>query len=176
MDQASLSTANEPRTSNKKPINPPWTDEEKKIAIAMFTDGFSMGAIGDKLGRTRNAVSGQLDRHRRKANGTQTTKLRRGSKVVAKAVSKPKVDKRIPKTTKSFPWIPKKTRKVHRVRLRLIESETAVTFAELQPHHCKFPSGDPRNSDFRFCGHNREGSGPYCATHTVISGRMYLKE
>lgn len=41
-----------------------------------------------------------------------------------------------------------------------------VTFADLEPHHCKFPIGDPRDLAFRFCGQERLPGRPYCIACT----------
>jgi GcrA cell cycle regulator len=40
---------------------------------------------------------------------------------------------------------------------------------ELQEHHCKWPIGDPRYADFRFCGNDKGADGPYCARHTGMA-------
>jgi hypothetical protein len=63
--------------------------------------------------------------------------------------------------------------KKQRVRLRLIDDQNQVTFAQLEPHHCRWPIGDPRQSDFRFCGCKRLTGKPYCEEHVVKAGKMY---
>ena len=64
-----------------------------------------------------------------------------------------------------------------RIRLRMIdEKSTEVTLQELKLHHCRWPKGDPRHSDFRFCGAKRISESertPYCREHTLIAGRQY---
>ena len=42
-------------------------------------------------------------------------------------------------------------------------SKHNVTFFELEPHHCRFPIGDPKTEEFRFCGALRLDNMPYCA-------------
>jgi hypothetical protein len=37
-----------------------------------------------------------------------------------------------------------------------------VTFFELEPHHCRYPIGDPKTKEFRFCGAPRLDGRPYC--------------
>jgi len=37
-----------------------------------------------------------------------------------------------------------------------------VTFLELEPHHCRYPIGDPKTKEFRFCGAPRLDGKPYC--------------
>lgn len=42
--------------------------------------------------------------------------------------------------------------------------------ADLKPHQCKWPIGDPRAPDFIFCGAPRKpGKGSYCAHHHKIA-------
>lgn len=64
-----------------------------------------------------------------------------------------------------------------RIRLRMIDEKTTeVTLQELEKHHCRWPKGDPRHSDFRFCGAPRIGDSertPYCKEHMVLSGKHY---
>jgi GcrA cell cycle regulator len=42
-------------------------------------------------------------------------------------------------------------------------SKHNVTFLDLEPHHCRFPIGDPKTEEFRFCGALRVDNMPYCA-------------
>jgi GcrA cell cycle regulator len=42
--------------------------------------------------------------------------------------------------------------------------EERVRLHDLRPHHCRWPIGDPREEDFRFCGRKRVGP-RYCETH-----------
>jgi hypothetical protein len=42
-------------------------------------------------------------------------------------------------------------------------SNDNVTFLELEPHHCRYPIGDPKTKEFRFCGALRLDNMPYCA-------------
>lgn len=59
--------------------------------------------------------------------------------------------------------------KPQRIRMTLIDHHTAVTFEELEPHHCKWPNGDPKQDAFRFCGKRRELGSPYCHEHKAAS-------
>lgn len=46
-------------------------------------------------------------------------------------------------------------------------SETGVTFAALEPHHCRWPFGDSPN--MFFCGHTQIDGFPYCDEHCQIA-------
>lgn len=47
--------------------------------------------------------------------------------------------------------------------------ETPPRRGELQPSQCCWPEGDPRRSDFHFCGRNKLPGRPYCAHHHARS-------
>lgn len=36
---------------------------------------------------------------------------------------------------------------------------------------CRFPIGDPRDRDFKFCGNPRDGDRPYCSAHCAVCYR-----
>lgn len=43
-----------------------------------------------------------------------------------------------------------------------------LTLVELKPSSCRFPIGDPRAEDFRFCGIPHATKGPYCPHHAAL--------
>jgi GcrA cell cycle regulator len=44
-----------------------------------------------------------------------------------------------------------------------------VTIAELKETMCKWPLGDPRSSEFRYCGSPSPGASPYCTHHDRLA-------
>jgi GcrA cell cycle regulator len=126
--------------------------------LALHLEGFSFTGIGQMLHISKNSVAGILHRER-KRNNPEAFKARKQRAVAKAAAYKPRPRRVIAK--------PRPQKK--RIRLQLIDSANAVTFAELEPHHCKFPMGDPKYSDFRFCGGPRSPGKPYCETHAHIA-------
>src|SRR5205823_2266277 len=62
------------------------------------------------------------------------------------------------------PTVPRWMFRVERAKMREIpRSKHNVTLLELEPHHCRYPIGDPKTKEFRFCGALRLDSKPYCA-------------
>lgn len=160
--------------SHRFRICPPptaWSNEDKAKVVEMFTQGYSMGKIAESLpgSRTRSSIAGLLKRLR------QTVCLE------SRVLGRPrKHDPKKRATRKPFQMqMPKRAFvivapvKKHRMRLKLIDNPIAVTFAELQVGHCKFPLGDPRQSDFRFCGASRLDGKPYCQKHAEMAFRCY---
>jgi hypothetical protein len=142
-----------------------WSEAEYLDVAEMYNNHISMTLIGEKYNVTRSSISGMINRLRRR-------------KLIHTKPLKPKMPRVRKHYTYSEATVTARSRphKRRRLRLRLIESDTAVTFAELQPWHCKWPFGDPRHSDFHFCGCRRLDSGPYCENHAAMSGRYYVKE
>ena len=44
-----------------------------------------------------------------------------------------------------------------------------VTLERAHPNACRWPLGDPKHPDFRFCGQPADGSRPYCQHHASIA-------
>lgn len=130
-------------------------------------------SIAEEYGTTKNAIAGMVKRHRDKL-GIKVAKKDAKPKPVKKPATAPF------KPTTNYTFNPgfalrPKAAPVKRVRLKLIENPNYVTFEELQPHHCRWPFGDPKLSDFRFCGCDRVANKPYCTAHTTMAGKLYDK-
>jgi len=159
---------------NWRGIGKAWTSEEITVVINLFNDGHSMGKIAEDVGRSRGSIAGKLDRAR-KAGLLKPA----GEKVISRNIFKSHKNLRANTALIARGLMPRPARlvlvkKKERVRLKLIESDTAVTFAELQPTMCKWPMGDPKQSDFRFCGCRRLVDKPYCEAHTLLAVRTYI--
>lgn len=142
-----------------------------------------MGAIGNQLKRSRSAIAGRIHRLRtvmKDTLGEDDLKPRRGEPpkgrvktVETPSKPRPSLDRQ-ELTTLEVEASPLRK---PRVRLRMIDKATAeVTLQELEWHHCRWPKGDPRHSDFRFCGAPRLSAHertPYCKEHTVMAGKQY---
>lgn len=51
------------------------------------------------------------------------------------------------------------------IRTGMVEGSRAVTIAGLEANHCRWPVGDPRSSDFRYCGADKHSGHSYCPAH-----------
>lgn len=52
---------------------------------------------------------------------------------------------------------------------RLATDATADAIRSTRIGACKFPIGDPRDDDFRFCGAEHTNDGPYCTEHHILT-------
>lgn len=158
-----------------------WTEKEIETAIKMKNEGASMTTIGNAVGKSRNSVAGKIHRLRMKPNSGIDAAQRKYQthKSIPKTKPSPvrtpiySIDELVKRITPEnvHPEIPiSPPVEQRRIRLRIVTSETAVTITELQPRHCRYPLGDPKQSDFRYCGCDRvSDQKPYCAEHTKLT-------
>lgn len=168
MDRSFLTTTDRSPPSTRGNGTAPWIEEDVEVVTKMYGEGHSMGSIGRAVGRTRGGVAGKISRLRAQKNKNITPKK--------SLPSKPKFRKRQElKSPNNTPYMKvaadAASAKPRRIRLKLIESDTAVTLLERQPHQCCWPLGDPKLSDFRYCGKRRITGKPYCESHTISAGR-----
>lgn len=149
-----------PRTGRHK--LKPLKDIAFKV-IELFREGKQYLEIGKELNMSKGSVASFIRRAREHDlldDMPPRSQIKKSEVVVA--IAPPK--KPIPERTTPFrPPV----EKLKRIRLSLVDHKTAVSFEELEPHHCKWPSGDPKRPDFRFCGRRRELGSPYCQEHTA---------
>ena len=154
--------------------SPPGVNETRELVIRLYDEGKTYTEIGETIGRSRNAVAGLVKRIRDNGPHKASPELANPvPKRYACRIPKPKHEPRIrisliTNTAKAGPTFRAEPRQP-RLRLHLVTDATAVTLAELEPHMCKFPLGDPLLSDFRYCGGNRANEkSPYCVWHAKI--------
>ncbi len=154
-----------PLTLNK--VTQP-VDRINSILIKMFNEKATYVEMAERIGRTKNAVAGLIRRLREK--GLIEAVPMRNEMCIPNTVNEVKVNPpRVVHAKVAPPAEPKIPEVKVRVRLKMIDNETAVTLLELQPHHCRYPIGDPKLSDFRFCGVRRIEKSPYCNEHTLLT-------
>lgn len=124
-----------------------WTDERVNLLKQLWGEGKTAAEIAKKLGEgvTRNAVIGKA--HRLKLS-SRLSPIQQNTKPV-KTAEAPKPRKRLPKQ----PEFKGK-------EISLVELETGM---------CRWPSGDPKEDDFSFCGHDTVEGLPYCETHAAAA-------
>lgn len=143
-------------SKEERPVYKPpraWTEEEDEMLRALWARKLTAREISISIGKTRNAVIGRahrLELEKRCVSRKPKKKIARLSrkKIVPKAFLK--------KYTKEF----KKALK----RLEKARMEGGVSFTELEPHHCRFISGDPME-DHIYCGREVKPQSRFCPEH-----------
>ena len=148
-----------------------WTDERVELLKKLWSDGLSASQIAAELGGiTRNAVIGKV--HRLGLSGR------------AKSPSSSTPRPRKPRTHSHMLRVPRPAMRGNTALAHAfeydVEPEPEVldniipigqrrTLLELNEMTCRWPIGDPGNSDFFFCGGQAIASLPYCAYHSRIA-------
>lgn len=128
---------------------------------------------------TRNAVIAKLDRLGKigsRANGRGQQALSRAQKdarqkkvrqtLAANALAA-KLPVKAPEPPKPQGWFAMQSKPVEvkpyvEKQARVFDPRKLVTFDQLEGHHCRWPIGDPRSSELRFCGEAKVIGLPYC--------------
>jgi GcrA cell cycle regulator len=128
-----------------------WTDERVALLKKLWGEGKTAAEIAHALGGvTRNAVIGKA--HRLKLSN-RVSPIQQNNK---KPVGKPVEDKPL---------------------MRKVANDTAisdmdiegVSLSELKDKMCRWPIGDPKEPDFRFCGCQSIAGLPYCGDHAKVA-------
>ena len=132
---------------------------------------------------TRNAVIAKLDRmgkigkrvHGRGAAGTSRAQKeairRKAVKIMAAkatVVAPAKVEPP-PQGWFAMQNKPKEVEPYVERQARVFDPRKLVTFDQLEGHHCRWPIGDPRSSELRFCGEAKVIGLPYCGKCSSIA-------
>src|SRR5690242_11206687 len=111
-----------------------WMDERVELACKLWNAGYSASEIAKRLGFSRNAVIGKLDRERSKGRFLRSWPF----------FSKNRF--RCPK--KALAIIP-----VHSSPpLAATEQPAPLPFEELKSHHCRFSVCEDEAGRYQFCG------------------------
>ncbi len=158
-----------------------WTEQQIEALKKMWGHGYSASDIAKALGEgmTRNAVIGKA--HRLKLSAGPGTTVTRQEKTVSVGGSViPTMTKVAKKRAMLRPLPPvqqpdilvKTSLPPREPTIRPIETlkkAEGIAVTKAGEHHCRWPIGDPRSPDFRFCGCKTVEGLPYCADHARIA-------
>lgn len=146
-----------------------WTPEKVELLRALHAAGLSGSLIGARLGATRSAVIGKL--HRLGLSRHSQPRLRK------KTVSGRRNRRKAPWFSKP----PNPAQAADRAARMMAEYEAIrqapelfipeperKTLETLEPSSCRYPYGDPRTSDFYFCGRSAIEGLSYCDHHRQV--------
>jgi len=158
-----------------------WTEQQIETLKKMWGNGYSANDIAKNLGGgvTRNAVIGKAHRLKLSASADSARPVveppSKTTGVVMTTITK--VSKRRASVLRSLP--PVKTSEpaprstiLRDVSLRPIEMarrSEGIPVTKAGERHCRWPIGDPRSPDFRFCGCEIHEGLPYCSHHARIA-------
>jgi GcrA cell cycle regulator len=145
-----------------------WTSKRVELLTKRWAEGHSASEIARELGGvTRNAVIGKVHRlglapraTRHRSGPSRRVLPRGGSRwsrpVVADGQKSPMVAP---------------ARRPHIVQPEADRLAAYVDLLELRTGMCRWPIGDPKNGNIRFCGCQAARLSPYCAVHSRMAFR-----
>ena len=158
-----------------------WTEQKIQLLKDMWGHGYSASEIAKILGGlTRNAVIGKA--HRLKLSTRPATGKIDAGAVMRVATSSPAIapitkvaQRRVmlrplpvvptPATVRS---VTPPTKDGFR-SLDSIKRTEGIAVTKAGDRHCRWPVGDPRSPDFRFCGCTAHEGMPYCVDHARVA-------
>lgn len=148
-----------------------WTEDRIAKLKQRWLDGLSTQSIADELGSgiSKNAVIGKIHRLGLADKGGARERAPRAERQRREGTSSPR--RTISKAAPSSLFPP---------RRHEVEPETDFELPEtthlgrdavvgLVAQSCRWPIGDPRSEDFRFCGCSSSSDSPYCAHHRRLA-------
>lgn len=165
-----------------------WTDERVDVLKKLWMEGLSASQIAGELGQgvTRNAVIGKV--HRLKLSGrakpaTSAARARPANRPSRRGrVSSPSTSNMGTMRRRSVSAAPVTMGATALKQSEAVDAELYVAPAQVQEifipvgerigllglneETCKWPIGDPLNTDFHFCGQNSLENKPYCEFHS----------
>ena len=150
-----------------------WTDERVARLTKLWSDGLSASQVAAELGGvTRNAVIGKI--HRLGLSGRDKPASKSSSR--QKRASRPsnytrasRPSGRAGKTDGSHNRFGSVQRISPPAENIVAPVPKRLKLVELTDFTCKWPFGDPQESDFYFCGHSIKTDTPYCEYHCKLA-------
>ena len=143
-----------------------WTNKEVDRVRELYEKGLSYGEIGDRFGVSRSAISGLINRHRKRgwvfARGAGAPKLTAVRLNTPKKFKLPVIAAVEPAKPSSKVPLQPETQAEFR----------SVEFMDLQLGECRYPEGD---FHIVFCGQPRRFGSPYCERHHSMCYRKVEK-
>lgn len=158
-----------------------WTDERISALKKYWSEGFSASQIAAKIGGiSRNAVIGKVHRLNlpgRTSGGSATVKIKQSVtkdekrltvvKTVKRAVKKGSVSETV--TPEVVTSVQEESIPVNTAQHIPTPIIPKITVVSLNDQMCRWPSGDPLQEGFGFCGHQTAKPSPYCSYHSRLA-------
>jgi len=141
-----------------------WTDQRIAQLKAMVADGGTAGSIAAEWGATRNTIAGKMDRLGLR-RGRPPKESKRPRSVIRRHKKNRPIGPVMPVAVPTAP--PPEPLPPPPFQPGPVELDNPVL--ALTHASCRFPIGDPRHADFRFCCAPKVGVSPYCELHHGIA-------
>ena len=156
-----------------------WTEQQIQMLKDMWGHGFSASDIAGRLGGglTRNAVIGKAHRLKLSAGAVAVRGAGAALRSVPSAGMADIKSSRKRVMLRPLPTLPAPgavtvksvNREAFRSPIDGIKRSEGIAVTKAGDRHCRWPVGDPRSPDFRFCGCNVHEGLPYCIDHARVA-------
>lgn len=142
-----------------------WTDERVSLLRQLWGEGKTAAEIAKILGGvTRNAVIGKAHRLKLSGRVSPIQQNTRAETVVSRAVRSSSAIEARPVRALAreleTPMVP---------RVEEYIPGKGVKLVDLKERMCRWPIGDPKDENFRFCGCDAVPELPYCEYHAKMA-------
>ncbi|MEM7442679.1 MAG: GcrA family cell cycle regulator [Pseudomonadota bacterium] len=147
-----------------------WTEERVTLLTQLWGNGKSASEIAEIIGDvTRNAVIGKAHRLGLSGRPSPIKKVAPSRMPAVKLERRPATPKRREAKAAKPETAPQRPANVVLHPKAKIDDAPVggATILDLTERMCRWPIGDPKDPEFRFCGRTREGCLPYCAEHAA---------
>jgi len=155
---------------------PTWTEERVEILTSLWKEGLSAAEIARELGGvTRNAVIGKIHRlrlsgkapshgaPRKKAPAARKPRTRPARRPVTQGATALKAQPH------ARPAPAPKARPRVATLVKAPQKGKISNIMDLNRNTCRWPIGDPGDTDFAYCGCHAPDGSPYCAEHARMA-------
>jgi GcrA cell cycle regulator len=157
-----------------------WTEDRVETLKKLWADGLSASQIAKQLGGvTRNAVIGKVHRLGLSGRAAPSQPTRRPAPERA-AARKPKPAAAKAKAAAVKPSPVRQIQAAVKVasapkEAQRLPSGEYATVLTLREGMCKWPIGDPADTEFRFCGRHSGVGNAYCEAHAEMAYQPQAK-
>ena len=161
-----------------------WTDQMVEDLKRMWKEGLTTGEIGRRLNVSKNSIVGKVHRLGLSGRPSPIKKKNDDSEPAAPKATPiketkpksetPKVEAPKPVAPVYKPLKEEKTSFEPKFMPKLSPKENSqpkqnISLTELDNHTCRWPLGDPKDENFRFCGKKVRIGQTYCDEHSAIA-------
>jgi GcrA cell cycle regulator len=128
---------------------------------SLFDKGLSTSEIGKKLGFTKNAIVGKINRL-----GLNNVQKKSAAKKAAMSAKPKKAAAKITKSAPKKESFRARCESKHQTERTIRHSSQLMA---LKSDQCRWPVGDPDSDNFHFCGEKCFTGKPYCFEHCKVA-------
>jgi GcrA cell cycle regulator len=148
-----------------------WTPEQISDLTRLWGEGLTTAEIGKRLGISKNAVVGKAHRLHLPARPSPIKRTGPRPAVYRPATPRQPSAPRAPQAPRE-PRAPSQLSQTSAAALRALANQPSakrMPMMALSASTCRWPIGDPGDTEFHFCGERSLDSKPYCSAHSSIA-------